>query len=145
MLSMPSMRIPGRNRGGTGVAVDDSLQQKAAQVPIPQEESTKDEDIQESAADQNLDAAVPEKKASKGEGVEKAVEEEPKKMDGVHQESPKNEETQPDEVLKGWAAPQGDELRQVDEIKTEQPDGTQDDEVSRAGKVPMVATTPVKD
>lgn len=145
MLSMPSMRIPGRNRGGTGVAVDDSLQQKAAQVPIPQEESTKDEDIQESSADQKLDAAVPVKKASKGEGVEKAVEEDPKKMDGVHQESPKNEETQPDEVLKGWAAPQGDELRQVDEIKTEQPDGTQDDEVSMAGKVPMVATTPVKD
>ena len=139
------MRITGRNKeGGTGVVVDDALKQKA-QKAFPEKGGAKGEDVRQKAEDQKSDAPILKEEAENRDEVEQAAEESTKKMNDVHQEPQKQEETDPDEVLKGWSVPQGDELRQADEVAMEQPDDTQGKEVPRAGQIPMEASTPLQD
>lgn len=138
--SIPSMRVYGRNKeDSTGIATDDALKRKAREAFRNEED--KGEAIQRKAEEQKLDAAVPEKSIGKGDDVGKEMEKKSEKMDDVHQEPKKNEETKADQVLTGWAVPQGDEVRQVDEMTVEEPEV---EELSRAGKVPVDIETPIQ-
>lgn len=151
MPSMPSipsmsfMRMPGRNKeDGTSVVTDDALKRKAEDA-FPEEEVKKTEGIQQKPEEQKLDATVPEEKFGKGDEVEKEMEKEPEKMDDAHQEPQKNEEAKADQALTGWAVPQGDEVRQAEEVAKEDPEHIQVDEIPRARKVPMEAPLPIQE
>jgi hypothetical protein len=135
--SMPSMRMSGGNKeDGTAVVTGDALKRKTEEAFL-EEVAKRGQDIRQKAEEQKLNAAVPEEKVGRGDEVEKEVEEQPEEMDDVHQKSQKNEETEADQVLKEWAVPQGDEVRQVDEIAMEKPESTQGEELPSARKVPM--------
>jgi len=128
----------GNKEDGIAVVADDALKLKTQEAFL-EEVAKRGQDIRQKAEEQKLNAAVPEEKVGKGDEVEKEVEEQPEAMDDIHEKPQKNGETEADQVLKEWAVPQGDEVRQVDEIVMEKPESTQGEELPRAKKVPIEA------
>lgn len=143
--SMPSMHFYGRKEYGSTAENDDALKRKADEA-FPEEGDQKQEGIQpqeeEQKLDHKLDAAAPERALEeKGEEV-KETEKQPEKMDTTRQELQSDEDAKADQVLSKWSSPQGDELKQADEMKVEEPKHIQIDEPAKDAKAPEDTLTP---
>ena len=123
------------------VETDDALKRKADEA-FPDEGDQKVEKIQPKAEEQKLAAAAPEKQSEMGQEAVKETDKVPDKMENTHQEPQTDEDAKADQVLGGWSAPQGDELKQAIDMEVEEPKHIQIDEPTREVKAPDDTLTP---